>query len=265
MKTKPLIAALVASCLIAPIASAESYDQTVTAIFGSGNPDTGWTTGTGENGITLALRAKNRETASTANVSGTYYEPSGFQAPANNRARWNWEFSVDSGSVTLDQYDYYIGIDLDTSVGVSHQIVEVLTAWNDNSYGTAATLNGQGVEGPAATLAGTNTVAQQSQNLVFWGQDPTVNATYEYEVYAVAKGAGYAGEKLASTTITVIVGSGGTSVNDLVAQLAADATSHGDYVSAVNALTRYLVAGGVINKKEATALTVAAAKSSVGK
>lgn len=264
MKTTPLIAALVASCLIAPIASAESYDQTITAIFGSGNPDTGWTTGTGEDGITLALRAKNRETGSTANVSGTYYEPVGLQAPNNNRARWNWEFSVDSGPVTLDQYDYYIGIDLDTPVGISHQIVDV-ASFPDNSYGTAATLNGQGVEGPAATFTGTNTIAQQSQNLVFWAQDPTVNATYDYELFAVAKGAGYAGEKLASTTITVIVGSGGAPVNDLVAELAATAASHGDYVSSVNALAKYLMAGGIINKKEATTLTVAAAKSSVGK
>lgn len=260
-----LLTALAVVYLVVP-AQAENFDQNIVAIFGSGNPNTGWTTDVNsETGIVLALRAKNRENASTANVAGTYAEPVGLQQPNNNRARWNWEFSIDSGAVMLDQYDYYIGVDTDPSVGISLQIVDALSSFADNSYGTSSTLNGQGVEGTAAALAGSNTVVQQSQNILFWGQNATINATYDYTLYAVAKGAGYDGDKIASTSITVVVGSGGASVNDLIAALAAQATNHGDYVSAVSELTRYLLEGGVIDNKTRKLLINAAAKSSVGK
>lgn len=251
-------------CLFSTIASAEQYEQNIVAIFGSGNPDTGWTVDS-DNGLTLALRAKNRENGSTANNLGVYYEPVGYQAPQNNRARWNWEFSINSGTENLDAYDFYIAVDTDPTVGVSQYIADALLTFADNSYGNDQTANGLGVEGTAATYAGMYNISQQSQNLVFWGQDPTIDGTYDYELYAVAKGDGYNGQKLASTSITVVVGDGGDTVEDLLAELAANATNHGDYVADVNDLTKYLIAGGAIDKKQRQMILTTAAKSSVGK
>jgi hypothetical protein len=260
-----LMAAALTACLFsAQNAAAQGFDQNIVAIFGSGNPDTGWTTDV-DNGITLALRAKNRETASTANVEGVYAEPAGYQAPNNNRARWNWEFSVDSGAVNLNTYDYYLGVDADPSVNIQYTVVDALAYFADDSYGNSTTLNGQGVEGTAATYASLFSIAQQSQNLVFWGQNPNLNATYDYKLYAVAKNAGPNGAELASVSITVTVGSGGATVQQLIDSLGVGATNHGDYVSAVNNLLKELYDVGVLNTKQKQTYLTAAAKSSVGK
>lgn len=210
MKKNKFAGVLLAFFTYMSMALALDFNQNITAIFGSGNPDTGWTVGTGE-GITLALRAKNREenvVDRTANINGVYLEPVGFLAPNNNRARWNWEFSVYSGIVPLSTFDYYVEIDLDPSGCVNIATAEVLTYWNDNSYGDASTLNGQGLEG-IASLYPEATVVQQSQNLVFAGGNPNLNATHYYGLYAVAKGAGPDGVRLAETSIVVIVGDGG--------------------------------------------------------
>jgi hypothetical protein len=194
---------------------ADSYNQTITAIFGSGNPDTGWTTDSA-NGITLALRGKHRVTGSTTNTNGVYGPyTTGLVPPSNNRAFWNWEFSINSGAANLNaNYDYYVGIDTDPSECIDYTVVDALLSWNDNSYGNDATQNGQGSEGPSAVLAPSNNIAQQSQNLVFVGGNPSLDATYNYELYAVAKGAGPGGAKLVSVAITVIVGTGGAVCTD---------------------------------------------------
>ncbi len=193
-------------------ARALNYNQNITAIFGSGNPDTGWTTDT-QAGVTVALRAKNREDGNTLNVNGVYNEPVGLQAPNNNRARWNWEFSISTTSGVLADYDWYVGVDSDETGCSVYSILPVLTTWNDNSYGDASTLNGQGQEGLASAFPN-STVAQQSQNLVFAGGNPLLDATYSYTLYAVMKNAGSDGVKIASTTITVVVGAGGTPCPD---------------------------------------------------
>lgn len=197
-----------------------SYDQNITAIFGGGNPDSGWTTDSGS-GITLGLRAKGYDSGDTSNVNGTYSFATGF-APSHptTRATWNWEFSINSGTALLPTYDYFVGIDTDPSAGISYNIVDPFTYWTDNSYGDSSTANGAGIEASPNTqansdiLAAANHIAQQSQNLVFAGGDPTVDGTYNYELYAVAKGTGVNGTRLADSTITVVVGRGGASVPD---------------------------------------------------
>ncbi|MBC8096679.1 MAG: VPDSG-CTERM sorting domain-containing protein [Akkermansiaceae bacterium] len=211
---------LALALVTAPTVWADSYNQNITAIFGGGNPNTGWATDTGS-GITLGLRGKNRHPAtSTANVNGVYSFATGLIPPNNNRAVWNWEFSINSGTALLPAYDYYVGIDLDPSQGISYTYVNALTYWTDNSFGTAATLNGQGAEAApnnaanSAALAAANSIAQQSQNLVFVGGNPLLDATYNYELFAVASGAGANGTRLTDVGITVVVGNGGSRVPD---------------------------------------------------
>lgn len=291
-------ASTIAMLMVANVAMAAlSFNQSIVAIFGGGNPNDGWTV-SNDAGLQLALRAKNRETASTANASGVYSEPTGLQAPNNNRARWNWEWSISSGTVPLNTFDYYVKIDLDPSTGTNFLIVNALTFWSDNSYGTSATLNGQGLEGPASTYAGTSTVAQQSQNIMFYpGQDATLNATYSYELYAVASGDGENGAKLSRVAITVVVGAGGPlppdgdndgvpdsqdhclttnpgeavdehgcSVQDLINEIAAqNPADHGEYVSGVVELANRLFKEGRITQLERKFIIKTAAQSDIGK
>src|ERR1043165_8294800 len=143
MKKKVLILALISAVGLSAWA-AVLYNQTITAIYGTGNPDTGWTADT-RNGIQLALRAKNRVEGSTTNATGVYSFPVG-SAP---RGAWNYEFSINSdvtgGTNPLSTYDYYISTDSDPSQCIRYTTVNALEYWNDSSYGNNTTANGAGV------------------------------------------------------------------------------------------------------------------------
>ena len=191
-----------------------TYNTNIVAIYGSGNPSTGWTADT-SNGIQLALRAKLRSGGAnaTTNSMGTY----SYATAPSPRGLWNYEFSINSdvanGTNPLSLYDFYLAVDGNPSQCVSYTTVDPLMHWNDNSYGNNSTASGQGVEGSFA-LGATNNVAQGSQNITFGdypggAQALTPNATYNYELYAVNKGAGPNGARLASIGITVVVGAGG--------------------------------------------------------
>lgn len=196
------------------------FNDTQTAIFGSGNPNGGWVTSSDSSlGLLVGLRAKDRATGATPNNGNGTFTFATAPAP---RGLWNYEFTVNTGSSPLTSFDFFLSVDRDASAGVSLFTVNPLTHWLDNSYGTAATLNGQGVEGPFLFFGGTNTIAQNSQNITFGGLTPypggalalSPNASYRFELYAVAPGAGSNGSRLASTAIDVVVGNGGVSVPD---------------------------------------------------
>lgn len=196
-------------------AASISYNQNITAIFGTGNPNGGWTVDTIDN-IQLGLRAKDRSSGATPNNGAGAYS---FAPSLGPRATFNYEFSINSdiaGVQKLTQYDFYLMADSDPSLGINFAVVAPLTHWGDNSYGINTTANGAGVEGAAATLAADNNIAQNSQNITFWdypggGLLLETNATYTYELFAVASGTGPAGNRLASVRITVVVGAGGAS------------------------------------------------------
>ena len=214
MKRKLLVLTLLSAAVLS-VGAAVLYNQTITAIYGSGNPNTGWTADT-SNGIQLALRGKGRDDGSTTNVAGVYSFPVG----APGRGSWNYDFSINSdvtnGVNPLSTYDYYLSADNDPSECISYTTVNALTYWADNEFGNNSTANGAGTNGTAATspaLAATNNVAQNSENITFGdypgGPRPLANATYNYELYAVEKGAGPNGARLASVGITVVAGDGG--------------------------------------------------------
>lgn len=213
---------LAVAALVAPAAFADTYNDSITAIFGSGNPNTGWTSDSAS-GIELGLRAKNRTSGDTSNVNGVY----SFASAPPTRGLWNYEFSINSDTsgtsgAGLDRYDFFLAVDRDSSLGVQWSIVNPLTYWLDNSYGNNTTANGAGVEGPFALAGLGNNVAQNSQNITF-GDYPTFpqgslpleqNATYSYELFAVEKGAGANGARIVDVGITVVVGNGGAAVPD---------------------------------------------------
>lgn len=211
MKMKLLVALAITSVVI-PLSSARAvtYNQTDTAIFGSGNPDTGWTVESG-GGVTLGLRGKNRTTGDTSNVNGDYAVPTGFAAL--NRGFGNAEFSVDTGASTLlaSGLTFWFGFDTDASVNSLFTYLP-LAAVTDSWYGSDSTVNGGGTVGTYA-LAAFHSEMQNSINQFHLGVNPLVDGTYEYELFAT-QGTLSTDTRVASVGVTIQVGQGGTSVPD---------------------------------------------------
>lgn len=219
-----LIAAVMLSLLALPFKAmaVTAYNQNVTAIYGGGNPDGGWTTDTGS-GLTLALRAKGRnDTAyagTTPNGGTSTYT---FATQQGVRGAFNYDFSINTGTATLSSYDFYLVVDQDHSMGVSPVLVNPLTYWIDNSFGNGSTANGAGLEGPFLGTFLNDSVAQNSQNPTFGGAtgypggplSVVADATYSYELFAVQNGAGSNGARLASVSMSVVIGNGGAAVPD---------------------------------------------------
>ncbi|RZL30436.1 MAG: hypothetical protein EOP35_23815, partial [Rubrivivax sp.] len=160
---------LLATALVATMSA--HADATITAIFGSGVGDNGWTAQSGS-GVELALRARERFPVPTNNVpsngAGTYnfsdttaYSLYGF----NNLASWNFDFSINSGTASVSGYTYQLGIDTDASAGMSFTVLDPLAVFNDNSFGNNGTTQGNGTDatiGTKAALAAANSIAQNS-------------------------------------------------------------------------------------------------------
>lgn len=207
------IAACLALSLTAPLVvnatPVVTYNDNVTAILGSGNPNIGWVTAA-DNGLELSLRGKNRVTGATTNDgAGTYLFPTG-TAPSSTRALWNMEWSINTGTATLDQYTFKLSFDTDPTAGTSWTTVNPLTYFTDNSYGTASTANGAGVEGLSSLFVSTNTTAQNSFNLTFApvAGNPNIDATYGFKLEAFDR----SGALADADTMSVKIGAGGAPV-----------------------------------------------------
>lgn len=218
----------VAACLAATLMGWNStsqaallYDQNVTTnvIYGSGNTNGGWTVDRGMGNIELGLRAKVRysipgdapQNVWNSNGDGSYSHEAGAPAAQPNRARWNFDWSINSDYVnqsdTIDEWQYVLGVDSDTSAGTNFHTFDP-TAWPGASFGNNGTAQGGGTEGNNASLASSSNLAQDSLNYAFFegvlpgfSHDP--NADGFYTIYLEA----YNGNQLmARTEITVIVG-----------------------------------------------------------
>lgn len=218
------------------------FDQSITPIFGSGNTDVGWTTNDPSDnagGMQLGLRAKVRfndmnqpENVFNSNGDGTYNHEAGvpmpgfgFQPNDPATARWNFEFSINTGAGNvLDDFTYRIDIDFDPGVGtnfLSFDLINDLPTsppspidYYDHAIGTAATGNGGGTVATdqanyLALIAG-NQVAQNSWNMQFFDNAPTfpfdgaVDGQYTFVLTAFSGGM----TTVTSTSIDVIVGDG---------------------------------------------------------
>jgi len=167
MKNRILIGAVLA-CLAMPLATqaVTTYDANITAIFGGGNPNGGWTENT-ENNFQLALRGKDRTTGATAqpNTLGVY--------EFNVGDPWNFEFSINSDAngtmsrnlTTPPLISYLLSVDVDGGLGVSFNTYNPL-AYPDNSLGNNSTANGAGVEPGPAGYAVWN-IAQNSERPIY--------------------------------------------------------------------------------------------------
>lgn len=199
------LAAFVGLVLVASTAQASiTFDQNITAIYGSGNADTNWTTDT-NGGVTLGLRAKVRydvvnnlpDNVFNSLGNGTYVHAAGSPPSNPDRARWNFEWSINSGSSrNLNQLTYKLEIDFNPGWGTTYLAFDPITqTFADHSIGNNATLNGQGVEAansPAyLALINSNNIAQNSWNMAFFDFpaspylfNPAVNARYSFRLSA---------------------------------------------------------------------------------
>lgn len=237
-----------------------SFDQNVTnnVIMGTGITNGGFTvdrvaTGNPVDGqsIEIGLRARERHDLVTnlpSNVTGSQGngkynqnagEPPGFGALGQNRARWNFDWSINTrasgalaGGAKVDDYTYRLGMDFDAGFGTNYQTFDLINLpCADHSFGDFSTAQSAGVEvpgnpgapiggskcGPAnsvadsaayALLIANNELVQNSWNYDFFDTafafDPTANGQYSIFLEAI----GATGAVLARSSIDVIVGTG---------------------------------------------------------
>lgn len=189
---------------------------TNSVIYGDGNANGDWTLAR-SNGIELGLRAKLRYVGNIdPGNDSTYNAPTGL---SGSYAKWNFDFSINSnfdGSTGLNvgALNYSLFLDKDPSQGVNFISYNPVTGHGDNSFGTNATAQSQGVEannsGEFAAYLSSYNLVQNSQNLSWAGIgfNPFINGTYEFVLNAYD----LRGSVLASTLMTVIVGNGGAPV-----------------------------------------------------
>ncbi len=230
-KTFTIFGTGVCACVLALAgnAAALEFDQNVTnnVIFGSGNANGSFTTDR-NNGVEVGLRAKVRfsipgdvpQNVFNSNGDGTYNQAAGAPAASPTRARWNFEWSINTdfdgtgGGRKLDDLTYILGMDFDPTLGTDFATFDPINfPFADHSIGDNSTAQGAGVEATTtaeyATLIANNSLAQNSWQLNFFNVpfgksfDPNLDATYDFYL-AAFDGA----VQIARTDISVIVGAG---------------------------------------------------------
>lgn len=203
------------------------FDANVTnnVITGSGIANGGFTVNTA-GGVEVGLRARERFDLVTnlptdvtgSNGNGTYNqnagEPPGF--PASNRARWNFDWSINTGTANVGAYTYRLGIDFDSGIGTNYLTFDLINLpFADHSFGDNSTAAGAGVEAASAAgyaaLVASSSLVQNSWNMDFFDDathlfDPTANGNYSFFLEAI----GANGAVVSRSDMTVVVGTGAT-------------------------------------------------------
>lgn len=201
-----------------------AFDQNVmnNVIMGNGINNGGFTTDTAA-GIEVGLRARerydtvnNQPSSVTGNQGNGKYnqnagEPPGFGS--SNRARWNFDWSINTGTAAVGAYSYRLGMDYDAGLGTNYQTFNLINLnYADHSFGNNGTAQSAGAEAADASgytaLLAANNLVQNSWNYDFFDSanypfDPTANGQYSIflEVFS-------GDERLARSNIEVIVGTG---------------------------------------------------------
>ena len=208
--------------------AAPVFDANVTnnVIMGTGITNGGFTVNTA-GGVEVALRARERHDLASdlptnvtgSNGDGTYNqnagEPAGFGGAGQNRARWNFDWSINTGTAGLGRFTYRLGMDFDAGVGTNFQTFDLINvSYADHSFGNNSTAQSAGVEAaPAdaagyATLMASSNLVQNSWNMDFFDTlpfvfNPLLNGTYSFFLEAIS-----ANGVVSRTDIDVIVGTG---------------------------------------------------------
>lgn len=175
--------------------------------FGTGNFNGNFTIDTA-NGVEAALRVKNRGTGATIDgSSGVYHAPFGLCNPlcgGGPKAAWNYEFSVNTGTIDLSNFVVQLRIDTNPGPGTTFvTIANAFTNWPDNDYWNRITSTKRNGGLPQAG----EIAVQQSVNPLFGnsgfqpGFNPFSPGLYQIEMTVF----NLAGARLAQTAISVQV------------------------------------------------------------
>jgi hypothetical protein len=229
---KPVLKSLAVAVLALSALAANAADASVTSnvIMGTGITNGGFTIGTG-GGIEIGLRGRERydlvnnlpSNVTGSNNNGSYQqnagEPPGFTGVGQNRARWNFDWSINTGTAPVSTYFYLLSMDFDPGVGTNFQSFDLINAqpYFDHAFGTNATGQSAGAVAADATgygnLKSSNNLVQNSWNYDFFDAgafssfDPNAQGTYTIKLEAFGAGLdGGRGDLLASSEINVNVG-----------------------------------------------------------
>ena len=234
---QPVLKSLAVAMLGVSTLAAHAADANVTnnVIMGTGITNGGFTVGTGNN-IEIGLRGRERHAIGSdlpTNVTGSnnngsynqnFGEPAGFIAAGQNRARWNFDWSINTdkggtGNAKVSAYTYLLSMDFDPGVGTNYQTFDLINAQTffDHSFGNNGTAQSAGtLASGAGSGAGQYQALKQGNNLVqnswnydffdagaFSGFNPNAQGTYtiKLEAFSLAGGG-----LLASSLINVNVG-----------------------------------------------------------
>lgn len=208
LATWSVIATALCGAAFVPGAHAQTN---ITAIYGAGNPDIGWSASTSNN-IQLALRGKNRDDGTVPWSAGNQYTFAGGPSLLNPaRSSVNWEFSINSdvngvtgGLNDLLSFNYRISIDTNPTAAQTWTTFSAFI-YTDNSLGTSTTANGAGAED--MNYVG-RTIAQNSQNLTFFpfASGPNIAGIFDLKLEAFATTDQNFTTALASVQATLNVG-----------------------------------------------------------
>lgn len=215
--------ALAALAAVSFGAQADLYNQNVTTnvVMGTGINNGGFTTDTGSD-VEIGLRARERHDLATnaptnvtgSNNNGTYNQNAGTPG-SPTRARWNFDWSINTGTAFVNNYTYLLGMDFDAGVGTNFQTFDLINVvYADHSFGNNSTAQSAGVEATDASnyvaLKASSSLVQNSWNYDFFDTpggpfsfSPTANGTYSIFLQAMN------GQTVVSRAdIDVIVGRG---------------------------------------------------------
>ena len=231
-----LTMALLAAASISTQAAPLLFDQNVTNNFiaGTGGTTNGGFTVDRANNVEIGLRARERHDLATnlptnvtgSNGNGNYTqnagEPPGFGGAGQNRARWNFDWSINTNqdginnnARSISAFTYLIGLDSDPGLGTSFTTFDpIAVACADHSFGNNGTGQSLGAEANCASAGGagvysglvtSSNLVQQSSNYDFFDTlftfDPTVDGTYTIFLQASNDG-----RVVARSQINVLVG-----------------------------------------------------------
>jgi len=184
--------------LFGGIASAGNVQDTnlpTTCSIGVGCDQTGWdvsSDGTTELGLAAIIRFLGApgENGNPGLIDGnTYYVPAGFgnPVPDANDALWSFEFSINTGSTLLSDYNFALTVTDLTSNTLLATVPAALIPDNANDGSPLS-------------------IAQNSENFAFGnpGFDPTAPGDYQLQLTAIGNTAGNAGYSN-QATIDVVV------------------------------------------------------------
>lgn len=223
---QPVLQSVAVAVLAMSAWGAHAADANVTSnvIMGTGISNGGFTVNNTTNGaVEIGLRGRERYDLATnsptnvtgSNNNGTYNqnagEPPGFGA--SNRARWNFDWSINTGTANVAAYTYRLGMDFDASFGTNYQTFDLINLpFADHSFGNNGTAQSAGVEAANSTvyaaLISANNLVQNSWNYDFFDGgsfpfDPTANGNYKIFLEAINNNG-----VVSRSDIEVIVGTG---------------------------------------------------------